>query len=728
VVDTVPYSNYDPLLTGDDKFDQASADARGLVDKYNALFESAMNGLTNIANTVAGLITQPPDPLAPPTLPTFQAPPGFGDLPSLPDIVTFPTVGDFSAPAWVNLPKPDLPDLSGIDLSDIATAFPDKPTIDTDIPLLTVPDIPAFDPGFTLASPPSMPNPTYPTAPNVEATLPSFPEPPDLSAYLKSVPDAPVINYPTPPSASIPELSVSPPSPALPSPALPDVPSLSAFESRVKTAVEDSILDMLARAQLDAEYERASYEAMLDREALSAGLALGQLQDVWASQGFLMPPGVQFQQEINLRADFERKARQASREIYVKRKELELQVRQAALQAGNQMTDLDVRLYDIANRLLFEAASQARQHSLAAYDIAVKAAQLDVSVFEAQIRAFSARLEGYRTQWQGYQAILQGETAKIDAYRAQVEAIASQAQLGRAQAELYRAQVGAKTDIAKVAAELDRLRFDAWSTIVEAEVKKLQGVASWGAIMQAQASAINAKAQAYRAEVDGVTRRAEAEARLANLKLDAQKLLIQTYEAAVRGESARVQAKATIQQSRAGIFRDLAQYAVQKAQAAATTAQAEAQVNTARIQAVASAYTAKLNAHASTANAQAAYYGALSSLISAHKAKSDIEVAHYRATLDAQVTLFRAQAEYNNALYSRALAAWSDAMNRAYRVAEASITKLSDGARHASTIAAAALQGTFVSYQVQESKTLQTLRRWSYALTNSLSESYQASI
>jgi len=730
-VDNVPFKPYDESqFEGYDRFDQATERAVDSVDSYTTSFTNALRGLDSVANQAAGLNLNAPEPFSPPQSLSLPNPPDVSiqhDLPSLPNQAQ---QGQFVPPAPVTLPELDLPDLGSAPGSGAITpSFPGAPSITNPNTNIDLPTIPQFTSPVTISAPPAMGTVNVPATPTPSNYTVNLPTAPDVSGYIQPMPSVPTPNLPILPNDfwDVPAFTGTPVTIPTP-PAFNFVAYvLDDFVSNIKPVVENSITEMLATAALDQTYEQASYDAILSRELESSRLAMDNVPEEWADRGFGMPPGALFDMEQEVRREVERKAREGSRQIYVTRKEQELAVRNAALQAGTQMVSVDAQIYQIITSAQLEAYKFNEDQVLRSYDLALRAAGIAAEQVKIDADVFRAQLDGLRAKWSGYTTEISAEVARIEAVKAQISAIASGAEVGRSLVGMYTAQVDAETSVAKLYFERDRLLFDSWKAQVDVEVEKLKANAVYGDIIRAQASVIDAHARAYQAEVNGLISAAQLQGTVAQIEADIQKLYVTVYEAAVRGEAARISALSQLEQTRVQVYTEQARYQIAKANAIAQRYASTNSINASAIQAAAAAYQAQANAQASTNNSAAALMNAHSSLINAKRTKNEALVTAYKAQVDTLVLAYRAQVDTANSWYSRSLATWSQVIGKALAALQGLMDKHAAAAQVAGQVASSALQGTFVSLQVSEQKTKQQAEYWNYQLMNSLSEQYSVS-
>lgn len=727
-VDQVPYKDGPSNQTGQgfSYFDRGYGTAMGLVDRFSGQLGSVLNSLSGAVASLQSIGGGAPDhsgPIPPPSMPT---PPSIDEDLTVPDAPTPLSVGDMPTPRQVSLGDPDLPapELCG-DLGSIDPQFPARPTVpsvDTTVGDVNIPD---FVDDTQITTPPAVPDISLPPVPGVSTISVSLPDAPNLDRYIQALPDIPPLQLPDTPAGffDVPTIDITVPEPPVaPNWVAPEF-VVDEFASSLMDTLASTVETMVTTAQLDQSYEQASFDAVMAREAEAAHAALGGLPDQWAARGFPLPPGMFLEQEREIREKMQQQARVGSREIYYKRKEQELQVRQTALQTGATLVGVEAQVYEVYNRLRAEAVQFAERQIQLTYELLLKREDLLSKNTQLRIEAFRARLEGVKARWDAFTTQVNAEVAKLEAVNAQIRAIASQAGIAQAEASVYSASVDAQVKVAQLGVEADKLQFQAWGSQVEAEVQRLKAYSTYGDIIRAQAAAIDARAKAYQARVQGAVAKVEADATRIKAQTEVANLAISLYEAEVRAEASRVAALADVVRTKAAVQEYAARYAVAYAQALVAYREGEARVNAALIQATASSYQAKVNSHAAEQNALLAWFNAHSSRFNVIRAKADIQASFFRSSLESIITAYRSQVDYTDREYSRALATWSTSVQRQLSAIQAVVNTTAAQAQYPARVAAAALNQVVVQLSSQEQTSYSEYAGWQYSLSNRLSRS-----
>lgn len=728
MVATVPYVSHGLAeFQGVGLYKDGVSQSRRTANYWGGRLNDVFEGFDEYIKAIAKINLDVPHPPAAPSVP-YLPPPGIdidtGTLPAMPEP---PTEGNFVPPPVITIPQPDLPPLPDCEMEDVNPNFPrppEPPRMPAPIP---VPKIPDFESDVALITVPPPGDLTIPLEPSGSCPAANLPTPPDFSDISVDIPAVPPPNLPDQPTTKIPEweagepIDIPVPPPVLPGGLIPDE-----FNSWLFDALAESVLEMLATAQLDQEYERASFDAVMQREVEASANVLSKVPSLWAGRGFYMPPGTMLEMDLDVRREIELKAKAGSREIFVERKKQELQVRQAALQAGTQLVSVEAQVYQIVQQVVLDYQKFSEGQVIKLFELTLLAAQVSKEILLAQVAAYRARIDAIIAEWDAYEAAIKGDSAKYGAITAQIQAVTAQLGVAQAEAQVYSTLVSAETAVAKMGLDYTQAQFANWRVKVDVEIAEFNSYSIYGDILKAQASAIDAEARAFEAEVKGEIAKTEGAATAAKLDLEVSQIVVNIYDSTVKAEAARVDALTRLNMARSALYNDIAQYAIARAQAISGTYQAEAQVNATRMQAAATAY-------ASMANAKGAYYNSYSGLFNAHssrlnalRAEVDAEVAFYRAQLDAVIIAYRSESEFSDRSYARTLATWTTAVNRELAGIEGGMQKLSSLAEYPSRVAQAAMSQAVVSMQSHEQKQIGVMANYQYQLQNSLAESYRA--
>ena len=419
---------------------------------------------------------------------------------------------------WATIAAPNLPEVPNL---------PAMPSVDFAVPgdmpgrldLASIPDVEVV--GFDL-QPPTM---DFGAAPEVViGQAPALPQMRDVA-----IPDAPDVSLPDAPTFlsltthsfggvnlhedwldkldDVPELQLLEPAP---------------FEFKRAPGYASELLSNLkaiiaARIQggtgLNPVVEQAIWDRSRDRETQ---IALAREREVMRgaeSLGFPLPSGVLAGQLADARREFHDKLSGLARDIAIKQAELEQSNVKDAIAQGleleGQMMDQALQL----DRLSFEAAKTAAEHSIAAHN--------------AALERYKALLDGYRAYAMAYETVIKAEMNKVEVYKALLQAEQTKADINQSLVARYKAEIDGRM----AAVEIYKARVQAAQTLVSLEQTRIQ---AGGEQIRAFVATINAEAS----KVELFKARAQAEA----TKQDAYKSQVQAYGAytSAQAERARV--------------------------------------------------------------------------------------------------------------------------------------------------------------------------------------------
>lgn len=461
-------------------------------------------------------------------------------------IYTLPTI----SVRWGTIAAPNLPDLPDLpELPQVGFTTPgDMPAA---LDLGSLPDVEVV--GFDL-QPPAM---DFGAAPNlVICQAPALPQMREVA-----IPDAPDVSLPDAPEFlsltthsfggvnlhedwldrldDVPELQLLEPAP---------------FEFKRAPGYASELMGNLkailaARIQggtgLNPVVEQAIWDRSRDRETQ---IALAREREVMRGAealGFPLPSGVLAGQLADARREYHDKLSGLARDIAIKQAELEQSNVKDAITQGlaleGQLMDQALQL----DRLSFDAAKTAADHSIAAHN--------------AALERFKALLDGYRTYAMAYETVIKAEMNKVEVYKALLQAEQTKADINQSLVARYKAEIDGRM----ASVEIYKARVQAAQTLVGLEQTRIQ---AGGEQIRAFVATINAetsKVELYKA-------RAQAEA----TKQDAYKSQVQAYGAYTGAQSER--ARVAIAQTQAKIAAKELEWSGWKAKLSAEVAKMDA--------------------------------------------------------------------------------------------------------------------------------------------------------
>lgn len=355
--------------------------------------------------------------------------------------------------------------------------------------------------------------------------------------------------------------------------------------------------------------EQAIWDRSRDRETQ---IALAREREVMRGAealGFPLPSGVLAGQLADARREYHDKLSGLARDIAIKQAELEQSNVKDAITQGlaleGQLMDQALQL----DRLSFDAAKAAADHSIAAHN--------------AALERFKALLDGYRTYAMAYETVIKAEMNKVEVYKALLQAEQTKADINQSLVARYKAEIDGRM----AAVEIYKARVQAAQTLVGLEQTRIQ---AGGEQIRAFVATINAetsKVELYKA-------RAQAEA----TKQDAYKSQVQAYGAYTGAQAER--ARVAIAKTQAKIAAKELEWSGWKAKLSAEVAKMDAAAKQSAI--LVDGY--RVSAHAIEAKA-ASYMRRWEADIKQYEAGSNISLQTARINTDLAIQTNNARLE-----------------------------------------------------------------------------------
>src|SRR5690625_326344 len=453
---------------------------------------------------------------------------------------------------------------------------PSTPTVNWSLQLpqlldIKVPSMPALGSAPTAnLNPPPLDFSGQPGAINVSPP----PDAPDLDDV--SVPDAPTLTFPDTPDL----VDID----------FPDPPDIIEWEfegerPEFEGEVPDETIDFTEEAYSSDLLDRMRDEVsrMLDdgtgmpsvvelmlvdrartREDREATRIVQQAMEEAAARGFTLPPGHIMRRVQEARQANQDQANAFSREVFVQRRQEEIQNFQFALAQGIAMENMLLQAHLAVQQRAFEFATavvdlafRELEAKINVYNAAIQGYQVDAAVYETKLRAEINKLEKYRIQ-------IQAEGLKVDANRAHVEVYQAQLSALETQVNVYRSQVEAARVLAeknnatvrayvglidgyRAQIEAKKVEWDAWATKVQGQLGRVNAY-------EAETRAFAARVSAYEAEVRAKALKPEIETRIEELKIRENLARLEGYKAEAGAEASRMQGIATVYGSQAQVY------------------------------------------------------------------------------------------------------------------------------------------------------------------------------
>lgn len=296
---------------------------------------------------------------------------------------------------------------------------------------------------------------------------------------------------------------------------------------------------------LDPAVEQAIWDRSRDRETQ---IALAREREVMRGSealGFPLPSGALAGQLADARREYHDKLSGLARDIAIKQAELEQANVKDAIAQGlaleGQLMDQALQL----DRLSFDAAKTAADHSIAAHN--------------AALERYRALLDGYRAFAMAYETVIKAEMNKVEVYKALLQAEQTKADINQSLVARYKAEIDGRM----AAVEIYKARVQAAQTLVSLEQTRIQAGSEQIRAFVATVNAETSKVELFKA-------RAQAEA----TKQDAYKSQVQAYSAYTGAQAER--ARVAIAQTQAKISAKELEWSGWKARLSAEVAKMDA--------------------------------------------------------------------------------------------------------------------------------------------------------
>ena len=300
------------------------------------------------------------------------------------------------------------------------------------------------------------------------------------------------------------------------------------------------------------------------REDREAQRAMQQATEDWSSRGFTLPSGVLASRMEEVRQNNQNQANTFSREVFIQRRQEEIQNFQFAISQGialeNLLINAHLNVQERAFRFAQAVAALAFDKlnaEVAIYNAAIQGYQADAAVYEAQIRAEAQKLERFRLEIQAealkqeidrnkvaiYTAQLESLQQVVNVYRAQLEGARTLAQVNEQRVRIY----GSQIDAYRTQVEAHRTEWQTWATKVQGQLGKVQAY-------EAETRAFLADVQAYGTKVDALAQQPQIGIQIQDLKLRELTSRLETARTEIQAEGTRISSEAQVFGSKASMY------------------------------------------------------------------------------------------------------------------------------------------------------------------------------
>lgn len=300
------------------------------------------------------------------------------------------------------------------------------------------------------------------------------------------------------------------------------------------------------------------------REDREATRAVQQSMEEASSRGFTLPPGHVMRRAQEIRQNNQNQANAHSREVFVQRRQEEIQNYQFAISQAIALENILInahlavqeRAFQHARAVVDLAFRQLEAH-IAVYNAAIEGYRVDAAVYESKLRAEINKLEQYRLE-------IQAESLKVEVDRAKVERYNIQLQAVQQRVDVYKARIDAAQAISQknesvvrayvgqiqgysAQVEAKRTEWDAWATKVQGQLGKTQAY-------EAEARAFAADVSAYESRIRADSLKPQIATQIEELKVREHLAHLERYRSEAIAESSRMQSEASVYGSQAQMY------------------------------------------------------------------------------------------------------------------------------------------------------------------------------
>ena len=479
---------------------------------YNAQLAGSLAQMANIKMSDVKQPTILPAPATP--IPTIKvgAEPVF-----TPDILQMPA--DPSAPSIDSL-------LSGLDVGNM-DSLPDAPTM----PTLTLPAAPGMA---------AVPLPVRPTV-DTNVELPSAP-----TVVMPEMDALEAITLPTFEFPQLPDFDGVPPSANITVPNVFINWSEPEYESELLPELTAKVRSMMAGGMgLPAAVEDALFARARERDSAETSRAVQEAVDTWAARGFTMPPGMLTKAASVIREQGRLRAGELNRDILIQATQVQIESIRFAVTQGLALEQLTANLYENACKRVFEVARFQAEAQISVFNAQIGLFNAQNAAFQTLAQVYRTRLDGALAKLQAYKAAIDAEVAKGQINQQRVEVFKAKLTGVQASVELFTAMMrGAQTRADVIKNQFDAYRADvqAYAEQIGAEKVKFDAYESQMKGEVAKAGVFDTQSRAYAATIQGLASKADIKAKGAQVRMEAARVLLQKYVADTDSFKAKLQA------------------------------------------------------------------------------------------------------------------------------------------------------------------------------------------
>lgn len=301
------------------------------------------------------------------------------------------------------------------------------------------------------------------------------------------------------------------------------------YVSDLKNAAEAWLQNIIENGgtALSKEVEQGIFDRSRTREAESFRQNIDDATDQFAASGFPRPGGSLRAKIDNIRADYQNRIEDLNRKLTEDQERLAQENTQFAISEAGRLEVTKMQFHsEVMNRSLDFAKSLVAAHETA---------------YNLKVTEYRTRLEAFRTEAEVHKSMLESIALEIEQYKSQLEASKITSDVNIAKTQQYTAEISAlryladfytaQMNGAKIEADIQALSLDKYRTEVEAAKIGIDAQARQLDVVETRIRAQGVKIDGYRAEVEAVKSANDAE----RLRIESRKATIDAKLASNQG-------------------------------------------------------------------------------------------------------------------------------------------------------------------------------------------------
>lgn len=389
------------------------------------------------------------------------------------------------------------------DIADLGVTAPEREDLvedsvegglepeDVDVSLWVAPNVPEFNemaPTLDLPSKPNIVAPQIPVLPNIESiSLPTAPNSGNPSVPEIQWDDLPILS-----NVEMPIFDIKSPKMSFLVPTNNFIFEENSYSSKLTSQLSDILSNDLENGGygINSNDEQDLFNRERDRENLNSLAFEHELQNIFASKGFPIPPGAVLVENQKILEKQQLELSSVNRDIALKRSELYVQARQFTIQHGISWEQAFFTLQNSKMERALNYGKATSEFTLQFYNAEAQRFNVEISVFESLRQSYQSQLDGVRVvldeqrsqrenthlsdaRQKNILELHKVKVATVEAtyglYRTKLEASKAQIDINRLKIEQYRTSVSAYSEEVRS----NSVELDSYKTLTSTETIKL---------------------------------------------------------------------------------------------------------------------------------------------------------------------------------------------------------------------------------------------------------------